>query len=151
MYRFMAKNIIIHMYSYKKKIMAFRYRLQKVLEFRIRKKEEQLQNVIKAKNEVERIQGLIDSNNQEIAGVIKIMRSTHDYRMMDAYDKYLKHLYEKGEELELLSPKNNNAKVKILEIHDENGEIDDCKVVQQRVRIKTNIDLEKNEILRRKK
>ena len=29
--------------------MAFKYRLQKVLEFRIRKKEEQLQQVIKAK------------------------------------------------------------------------------------------------------
>lgn len=80
--------------------MPFRYRLQKVLDFRIRKKEEQLQEVIKAKNEVDRIQGLIDDNNREIAGVIKTMRMTTDFRMMDSYDKYLKHLYEKGEELE---------------------------------------------------
>ena len=80
--------------------MPFRYRLQKVLDFRIRKKEEQLQEVLKAKNEVDRIQKLIDENNQEIAGVIKTMRSTSDFRMMDSYDKYLKHLYEKGEELE---------------------------------------------------
>ena len=80
--------------------MPFRYRLQKVLDFRIRKKEEQLQEVLKAKNEVDRIQGLIDENNREIAGVIKTMRSTTDFRMMDSYDKYLKHLYEKGEELE---------------------------------------------------
>ena len=80
--------------------MAFKYRLQKVLEFRIRKKEEQLQQVLKAKNEVDRVQGLINANNQEIAGVIKTMRCTQDYRMMDAYDKYLKHLYIKGEELE---------------------------------------------------
>lgn len=103
------------MYSYKKKIMAFRYRLQKVLEFRIRKKEEQLQNVIKAKNEVDRVQGLIDANNQEIAGVIKTMRSTHDYRMMDSYDKYLKHLYEKGEELEL----QKQEAIRLLEIEKE--------------------------------
>ncbi len=80
--------------------MPFRYRLQKVLDFRIRKKEEQLQEVIKAKNEVDRIQGLIDDNNREIAGVVKTMRMTTDFRMMDSYDKYLKHLYEKGEELE---------------------------------------------------
>ena len=80
--------------------MPFRYRLQKVLDFRIRKKEEQLQEVIKAKNEVDRIQGLIGDNNREIAGVIKTMRMTTDFRMMDSYDKYLKHLYEKGEELE---------------------------------------------------
>ena len=80
--------------------MPFRYRLQKVLDFRIKKKEEQLQEVLKAKNEVDRIQGLIDANNREIAGVIQTMRSTKDFRMMDSYDKYLKHLYEKGDELE---------------------------------------------------
>ncbi len=91
--------------------MPFRYRLQKVLDFRIRKKEEQLQEVLKAKNEVDRIQRLIDENNQEIAGVIKTMRSTNDFRMMDSYDKYLKHLYEKGEELE----KQKESALKILE------------------------------------
>ena len=80
--------------------MPFRYRLQKVLDFRIRKKEEQLQEVIKAKNEADRIQGLIDSNNKEISGVIQIMRTSSDFRMMDSYDKYLKHLYEKGDKLE---------------------------------------------------
>ena len=80
--------------------MPFRYRLQKMLDFRIRKKEEQLQEVIKAKNEVDRIQGLIDANNEEISGVIYTMRNTSDYRQMDLYDKYLKHLYVKGEELE---------------------------------------------------
>lgn len=79
--------------------MPFRYRLQRFLEFRIRKKEEQLQEVIKAKAEVDRIQGLIDANQQEISGVIHTMRVTKDYRMMDAYDKYLKHLYEKDDEL----------------------------------------------------
>lgn len=80
--------------------MPFRYRLQKVLDFRIRKKEEQLQEVLKAKSEVDRVQGLIDANNKETAGVIQVMRTTTDFRMMDSYDKYLKHLYEKGEELQ---------------------------------------------------
>ncbi len=79
--------------------MPFRYRLQKVLDFRIRKKEEQLQQVLKAKSEVERIQSLIDANNKEIAGVIQTMRTTADFRMMDSYDKYLKHLYVKDGEL----------------------------------------------------
>lgn len=92
--------------------MPFRYRLQKVLDFRIRKKEEQLQEVIKAKNEVDRIQGLIDDNNREIAGVIQTMRSATDFRMMDAYDKYLKHLYEKGDELE----KQKQEALQLLEI-----------------------------------
>ncbi len=80
--------------------MPFRYRLQKVLDFRIKKKEEQLQEVLKAKNEVDKIQKKIDENNFEITGVIKTMRTTTDYRMMDSYDKYLKHLYEKGKELD---------------------------------------------------
>ena len=114
--------------------MPFRYRLQKVLDFRIRKKEEQLQEVIKAKNEVDRIQGLIDDNNREIAGVIKTMRMTTDFRMMDSYDKYLKHLYEKGEELEnqkkeaerLLEIEKQKLvecekEVKVLEKHKENA------------------------------
>lgn len=95
--------------------MPFRYRLQKVLDFRIKKKEEQLQEVLKAKNEVDRIQGLINQNNQEIAGVIQTMRSTTDFRMMDAYDKYLKHLYEKGEELE----QQKQEAIRILEIEKE--------------------------------
>lgn len=92
--------------------MPFRYRLQKVLDFRIKKKEEQLQEVLKAKQEVDRIQALIDANNEEINGVIKIMRTAADFRLMDSYDKYLKHLYEKGEELE----KQKQEAIKVLEI-----------------------------------
>ncbi len=95
--------------------MPFRYRLQKVLDFRIKKKEEQLQEVLKAKQEVDRIQGLIDENNKEIQGVIYTMRNTRDFRLMDAYDKYLKHLYEKGEELE----KQKQEAIRVLEIEKE--------------------------------
>ncbi len=114
--------------------MPFRYRLQKILDFRIKKKEEQLQEVIKAKIEVERIQKLIDANNAEIAGVIQTMRTTTDFRMMDSYDKYLKHLYEKGEELEKQKQEAINKleeekqklverekEVKVLEKHKENA------------------------------
>ncbi len=91
--------------------MPFRYRLQKVLDFRIKKKEEQLQEVLKAKQEVDRIQRLIDDNNNEISGVIHTMRTTADFSQMDLYDKYLKHLYEKGEELE----KQKQEAINILE------------------------------------
>ena len=91
--------------------MPFRYRLQKVLDFRIKKKEEQLQEVLKAKQEVDRIQRLIDDINNEISGVIHTMRTTADFSQMDLYDKYLKHLYEKGEELE----KQKQEAINILE------------------------------------
>ena len=55
-------------------------------------------------------------------------------------------------ELELLSKVNNNAIIKIKEITDEEGNlIEDVKIPKQVVYIKTNINLKKNEILRRKK
>ena len=45
--------------------MPFRYRLQKILDFRIRKKEEQLQVVRNAQALVLKIEGLIERNNQQ--------------------------------------------------------------------------------------
>lgn len=80
--------------------MPFRYRLQKFLEIRIRKKEEQLQVVIKAQNEVTRIENLIERNNREIQQTRVNMRKS-DPRMYEGFDKFLKHLYIKGEELEV--------------------------------------------------
>jgi len=79
--------------------MPFKYRLQKVVEFRIRKKEEQLQVVIKAQNEVRRIEGLIEQNNQTIIKTRKDMR-TADPMMYETYDNFLHHLYEVAEQLE---------------------------------------------------
>ena len=79
--------------------MPFKYRLQKMVEFRIRKKEEQLQAVIKAQNEVRRIEGLIEQNNQAIIQTRKDMR-TADPMMYETYDNFLHHLYEEGEKLE---------------------------------------------------
>ncbi len=79
--------------------MPFRYRLQKFLEIRIRKKEEQLQEVIKAQAEVDRIELLIIKNNKDIQDTRVNMRKS-DPMMYEGFDKFLKHLYEKGEQLE---------------------------------------------------
>ena len=80
--------------------MPFVYRLQKVLDFRIRKKEEQLQKVREAQAVVLKIEGLIERNNQEIASTRVNMRQA-DFTMYEAFDNYLKHLYIKGEQLEV--------------------------------------------------
>ena len=74
--------------------MPFRYRLQKFLEIRIRKKEEQLQEVIKAQAEVDRIELLIIKNNREIQDTRVNMRKS-DPMMYDGFDKFLKHLIKK--------------------------------------------------------
>lgn len=80
--------------------MPFRYRLQKILEFRIRKKEEQLLEVRKAQSLVLKIEGLIDRNNKEIEQTRINMRQA-DFMMYESYDNFLKHLYIKGENLEV--------------------------------------------------
>lgn len=80
--------------------MPFRYRLQKFLEIRIRKKEEQLQEVIKAQSEVDRIELSIIKNNKDIQDTRVNMRKS-DPMMYEGFDNFLKHLYEIGEQLEL--------------------------------------------------
>lgn len=84
--------------------MPFRYRLQKALDFRIRAKEQQLQVVILAQQEVYKAEGLIELNNREISST-RINMKKADFYMLDAYDKYLKSLYEKAEQLEELKQK----------------------------------------------
>lgn len=79
--------------------MPFRYRLQKILEFRIRKKEEQEAVVQKAQQAVHQAETDIKQNNDEIAQTSQAKRMA-DYRMMEYYDKYLHHLWDKAEELE---------------------------------------------------
>ena len=63
------------------------------------KKEEQELAVVRARQEVTRIENLIDANNQDIQST-RENRKTADFMMYEAYDNYLKHLYEKGEKLE---------------------------------------------------
>lgn len=79
--------------------MPFRYRLQKILDFRIRKKEEQLMVVQKAQQAVFIAEENIRKNNEEIQATQINMRKA-DPMMYDTYDKYLIHLWEKAEQLE---------------------------------------------------
>ena len=79
--------------------MPFKYRLQKVLDFRVRKKEEQLLVVQKAQQAVYEAEENIRRNEEEIQATKKGMRQA-DPMMYESYDKYLNHLWEKAEELE---------------------------------------------------
>lgn len=101
--------------------MPFRYRLQKILEIRIRKKEEQLQVVIKAQEEVNRIEYLIIENRKQIETLTKQMRSA-DPMMFDQYDKYIKHLWEEDEKLQeekRQAVENLNKEKEILKIKEQ--------------------------------
>lgn len=79
--------------------MPFIYRLQKVLEFRIRKKEEQILVVQKAQMAVFEAEENIRKNEEEIK-TTKINMRQADPMMYESYDKYLNHLWEKAEKLE---------------------------------------------------
>jgi len=79
--------------------MPFRYRLQKVLDFRINQKEEQLMRVQKAQQAVREAELNIQKNNQAIEETKQGMR-TADPSLYEYYDKYIKHLYEEAERLE---------------------------------------------------
>ncbi len=111
--------------------MPFRYRLQKFLEIRIKEKEEQIKVVQKAQMAVIEVENRINENNQNIIATRQNMRKS-DPRMYDGFDKFLKHLYELGEKLELekqekekiLSQeieilKEKEQKVSVLEKHKE--------------------------------
>ncbi len=81
--------------------MPFRYRLQKVLDFRINQKEEQRMRVQKAQQAVNKAEDDIRKNNEDINNTKSGMR-TADPQMFDFYDKYLKHLWEEAERLEAI-------------------------------------------------
>ncbi|MCQ2738933.1 MAG: hypothetical protein MJ237_01755 [bacterium] len=79
--------------------MPFVYRLQKILDFRIRKKEEQLIVVQKAQYAVYEAEENIRKNDAEIQATIN-NRKTADYKMMEYYDNYLHHLWDLADALE---------------------------------------------------
>ena len=79
--------------------MPFVYRLQKILDFRIRKKEAQLLEGQKAQAALYQAEEDIRRNLMEIEGTKQNMRHC-DYTMMEAYDKQLYHLWDKGDQLE---------------------------------------------------
>lgn len=80
--------------------MPFRYRLQKILEIRIRKRDEQIQVVIKAQEEVNRIELLIIQNLDEIKRLTQEMRQANPM-MYEQYDKFIKHLWEEDKKLQI--------------------------------------------------
>ena len=79
--------------------MPFRYRLQKILDFRIRKKEEQVLVVQRAQMAVREIEEKIRKNDEEIAQTKAGMRHA-DPQMFEYYDNYLKYLWDKAEKLQ---------------------------------------------------
>lgn len=81
--------------------MPFVYRLQKILDFRIRKKEEQLLAVQRAQQELAIAEQNIKQNDNEIE-LTKQNQRQADSLMMESYDKYLHHLWEKGKQLEMI-------------------------------------------------
>ena len=94
--------------------MPFRYNLQKILNFRITKRDEQIEVVKKAQMEVDRIQKEIDMKYQEIYSVQADMKHAQPI-MMETYDRYIKHLYKLIEELEI----QKQEAIKKLEIEQE--------------------------------
>lgn len=81
--------------------MPFRYRLQKVLDFRINQKEEQRIKVQKAQAAVYQAEQNIRKNEQDILDTKQGMR-TADPMMYESYDNFLRHLWAKAEELEAI-------------------------------------------------
>ena len=105
--------------------MPFVYRLQKVLEFRIREKEKQLLVVREAQERVYEAEQAIIKNNQEIEITIQNKRVA-DFRLMEYYDKYLHHLWDKAEELEAHRQKMQE---------ELNKELQTLTVMEQRVKV----------------
>ena len=79
--------------------MPFRYRLQKILDFRINQREEQRIRVRKAQQAVNQAEQDIKKNEQDIIDTKEGMRSA-DPRLYESYDNFLKHLWVKAEQLE---------------------------------------------------
>lgn len=105
--------------------MPFRYRLQKILEIRIKKKDEQLQVVIKAQEEVDRIELLILKNLDQIKSLSEQMRQA-DPMMYDSYDKFIKHLWEEDEKLKQQKQEaieNLNKEKEILKIKEQEVDV----------------------------
>ncbi len=86
---------------YESVVMAFVYRLQKILDFRIRKKEEQLLVVQLAQKELSIAEDNIRQNDEEIT-LTKENQKHADPRMLESFDKYMHHLWEKAKQLEII-------------------------------------------------
>ena len=111
--------------------MPFRYRLQKMLDFRIKEKERQETIVQKARQKLNLAEQKVAQNKEEIMQV-STARKTAEYTMMEYYDKYIHHLWDKAEileqerkeaeeelQLEIQKLIECEQKVKVLEKHKE--------------------------------
>lgn len=111
--------------------MPFKYRLEKVIKYRIQKRDEQLNVVIEAQREVQRIQAEINKNKNSVALLRKSIYSAH-HTLMENYDTYIKHLDEiiaqleikKQEAIDILNEEKEKLAelekaVKVLEKHKE--------------------------------
>lgn len=79
--------------------MPFRYRLDKILNFRIKKKEEQLDKVRRAQLEVSRVESMVQANLDDISNT-RINMKNSDPMMYGAFDNFLQTLYLKDIELQ---------------------------------------------------
>ncbi len=103
--------------------------------------------------------GFYFGSNQKTNKDSSLLAQTHDYVgivIEDAKNGYAlvehRNKFVQGDELEVLSPNETfNKKILLTEIKDENGEpLTEVKKVKQRVYIKTDLDLKKNDILRKR-
>ena len=79
--------------------MPFHYKLQKMLDWREREKERQEAVVNKARQKLQLAIQRIEENKQEIAQ-ITAARKKADYSLLEYFDNYLHHLWDKAEKLE---------------------------------------------------
>ncbi len=79
--------------------MPFRYKLQKMLDYREREKERQEAVVNKARQKLRMAEEKVEQNKKEIAQVTAA-RKKADYSLLEYYDKYIHHLWDKAETLE---------------------------------------------------
>lgn len=127
--------------------MPFRYRLEKILNFRIRKKDEQLEKVKKAQMEVAKVEGMIQANLEQIKKTREGMKLA-DALMFQHYDNFLQSLYEKDiqlkerkklairywqEQMEILQQCEKD--VKVLEKHKEK-KLEEYKEEEKQIELK---------------
>jgi len=100
----------------------FHYRLDKVLKYRIQRRDEQINVVLEAQKEVQRIQAEIDKNKNSVALLRKTIYQAH-HTLMENYDVYIKHLDEIIAQLEIQKQeaidKLNEEKEKLAEMEKE--------------------------------
>ena len=127
--------------------MPFRYRLEKILNFRIKKKDEQLEKVRKAQMEIARVEGMIQANLGQIKETREGMKMA-DAMMLQHFDNFLQNLYERDnalknqkkaairfwqQQMEIL--KELEKDVKVLEKHKEK-KLEEYKEEQKQIELR---------------